>query len=452
MGKPIVLILAALLFMGPLLAGQGVSRAESPRVRDFKAAGERLGERVDMSDLVSLAWKRNPSIRAAQSEWEAAVENYRVKSGYPDPMINFTYFPEPIETRLGPQDWNVVIAQPIPFPGKLGKAGDIEAVGAEMARLNLDRVVRKVRADLVEAFHELLYIQQAREAAEQSARLLDDLRKIGETAHAGDRATLTDVVKAQSQVGQIRYDILLLDELEQREKSRINGLLDRLPHAPLGKAGGIDVRIPEISLNDVYRLAEDRSETIRMAELAVEKAGKGTELARLKGFPDFKVGLFYAGIGDPDVNSPPPDAGDDALGIQFGMTIPLWTGKNSGRIARARAMENRAKAMRATRVNSVRTRISNLWFKLKNAERLITLYRDDLIPQAMGSLEAAETWFREGEGSFSDFVETQNTVYNFRLSLARAAADHGKTLARLEQIVGASLTGNTAEIGEKEGK
>jgi len=57
-------------------------------------------------------------------------------------------------------------------------------------------------------------------------------------------------------------------------------------------------------------------------------------------------------------------------------------------------------------------------------------------------MEIAETWYREGESSFSDFVETQAVYYNFQLSLARANADYGKYLARLEQLVGQTITKN----------
>ena len=70
----------------------------------------------------------------------------------------------------------------------------------------------------------------------------------------------------------------------------------------------------------------------------------------------------------------------------------------------------------------------------------MVLYRDDLLPQAMNAMEIAETWYREGEASFSDFVETQAVYYNFQLSLARASADYGKVLASLEQLVGQTIT------------
>ena len=55
-------------------------------------------------------------------------------------------------------------------------------------------------------------------------------------------------------------------------------------------------------------------------------------------------------------------------------------------------------------------------------------------------MEIAETWFRQGESSFSDFIETQAVWYNFQLADARARADYGKYLARLEGLVGQNLT------------
>ena len=57
-----------------------------------------------------------------------------------------------------------------------------------------------------------------------------------------------------------------------------------------------------------------------------------------------------------------------------------------------------------------------------------------MIPQSLKSVQTAETWYREGEGSFSDFLELQATAYNFQLSLERAKADYGKTLVKLELL------------------
>ena len=70
---------------------------------------------------------------------------------------------------------------------------------------------------------------------------------------------------------------------------------------------------------------------------------------------------------------------------------------------------------------------------------MITLYQKNLIPQSLRSVQTAEEWFRQGDGSFADFLEVQATAYNFQLSLARAQADYGKALVKLEQFTGVVL-------------
>jgi outer membrane protein, heavy metal efflux system len=123
------------------------------------------------------------------------------------------------------------------------------------------------------------------------------------------------------------------------------------------------------------------------------------------------------------------------------MTLPIWWEKNSGRREAARAGTEKAAALVNVQINEAHALIRETFFRLKNAERLITLYRDQLLPQATKAMETAETWNREGQGSLTDFVETEAVWYNFQLALARSRADFGKYLAKLEGIVGISLTG-----------
>lgn len=413
----------------------------------------RFEESVNISDLIAYAYQQNPSILRAREAWRATVEQYRITTGYPDPQIMVTYFPEPIQTRLGPQDWNASISQMLPFPGKLLKAGAVVEADSRIAQLNLDKTVRDITAAVLESFHELVYIREAGQIADQNIRILEELRKMGETAYAQDRAVFLDVIRAQSQSAQLRYDALLLEELEQTEMTKLNGLLNRNPDAVFGPLEKPRLRQVVYTLEEIYKLAEAGQEDIRMADAAIEKADAKMDLALYQNMPDFRVGIFYSSIGEPDVPAPPDDAGQDAFGLQFGVTLPLWSEKKDGRLVLAKAEIDKAKAAKAEQIIRTRTRIRNIFFRLQNSRRLISLYKDEMLPQAANAMETAETWFREGEGSFSDFAETESVFYNFRLSLARATADYGKYLARLEQLAGRSLTekaeNNNSGKGEK---
>ncbi len=408
-----------------------------------------LMDRVAVQDLIGYAYLNNPSVREAREAWRETVEQYRITTGYPDPELKFTYFPEPIETRLGPQDWIASLNQKIPFPGKLSQAGKVIEAEARVAHIRLDRTVKEIMASVRRSFYELLYIRTAKRVVAENRRLLEHLRKVGETAYAKDRASLMDMVKAQSQLGQIRYDGILLAELEQTEKTRLNGILNRAPDAKIGKLLEAEFQPVVFDLKGLYRLAEANQEDLRIARALVDRADARNELARFENLPDFNVGISYSSIGEPDIPVQPKDSGRDAFGLQVGVTIPLWFDKNRGRVARAEAGIRKAKAAEEAVVTDIRTRVHDLFFRLNNARRLVTLYRDDLLPQAVNAMEIAETWYREGQASFSDFVETQAVYYNFQLALARASADYGKVLASLEQLVGQTITQKPAGSKEK---
>jgi len=207
-----------------------------------------------------------------------------------------------------------------------------------------------------------------------------------------------------------------------------------------------------VDLDGIYHLAEAKQEEILMAQVDVDKGDIKVSLARFENLPDFRVGLIYAGIGEPDVPVLPRYAGRDSIGLQVSISIPLWVGKNNSRVGKAMAEKSKAMAEKAVRVNTIRTQVRTLFFKVRNAQRIVILYEADLIPQAARSLEIAETWYRQGESSFTDFIETQSVWYNFQLALARARADYGINLARLERLAGASLTGGVPTTTEPAGK
>ena len=416
---------------------------------DLNNLDAQLSETVILGDLVEYAYRKNPSIQEAREAWRATIEQYRLETALPDPEIMMTYYPEPLETRLGPQDWNVNLTQKIPFPGKLSKAGEVVEAEARIAKIILDKTIRDIIVSIRQSFYELSYIRQAQTVADQNLKLLDHLQKVSETSYAQDKTTLLDMVKAQSQSGQLRYDILLLRDLEEMEMAQLNSLLNRSIEAPFGRLGVETDQTVVFNLEEIYQLAKTHQEEIQMAQVQIDKAKKKIEFAKYQNWPDFKVGLFYAGIGNPDVTNPPPDAGNDALGIQTGITIPIWFGKNKSRILKAKAEMRQAEAAKNARVNETSAKIRSIYFRLQNARRLIELYRKELLPQAAKSIEIAETWFQEGQSSFSDFVEAQSVWYNFQLALARAKADYGKNLALLERLVGKSVTIRQADHGTK---
>jgi cobalt-zinc-cadmium efflux system outer membrane protein len=391
----------------------------------------KLVEGASVSDLLTYAYKTNPMIQSARHGWKGTIERYRVETAYPDPELGVSAYPKPLMAL-----YEVMVSQMIPFPGKLSQMGEVAKAEIEMARLELDKALRDTIVGIRESYYELFYIKEAKRVVALNRDLLEHIRKVGETAYARDRTTLFDVVKAQSQLAQLQYDAVLLEDLEQTEKTQLNSLLNRPPGSRINLLDGEPLPPLVYNLEEIYELTRNSREEIRLAETEIGKARAKLSVAKYESLPDFKLGASYA-RGNPDMV---PEQFRDSVGVQFGLTIPLWINKNKGRREQAQAEEQKALSMKTTQVNEAQAMIRNYYFRLKNSERLVRLYRDELLPQATKAMELAETWFREKQGSFTDFIETESVYYNFQLSLARAKADYGRNLAQLERIAGVSLT------------
>ncbi len=409
----------------------------------------RLVSGPSVADVVMYAYQTGTRIRAGKAGWRESLERYRVTSAYPDPRLTATYWPGSVPGDLFAKKYEFMLSQEIPFPGKLSAVGDVAKIEARANRINLDRAVRDTIVAVRESCHELAYIREAKRIAEQNRKLVDDLRALTETMVAKERGTLIDALKAQSQVAQNGYDALLLGELEETEVTRLNALLNRESRAIIGPLADDSPRPMIFTIEELYSLAEKNREEVRIAQTEWEKSKAEEKIARYDSYPDFMLGVSYESLQPQDLAA----SREDMIGVQVGMTLPLWFDKNAGRREGARAAGFKAEAMTRTEINETRAMVREIHFRLRNAERLMVLYKDQLIPQAYRSMETAETWSRQGSGSVSDYLEVQSVWYNFQLALARARADYAIYLARLEGLTGRDLTTKEAPLlGPKENR
>ena len=105
----------------------------------------------------------------------------------------------------------------------------------------------------------------------------------------------------------------------------------------------------------------------------------------------------------------------------------------------ARERELVAREELRARELATRSELARAYFRLTNSARLVSLYRDTLLPQAMQAQQSAEELYRTGAASIMSVIETTATLHNFQLSQLRATADYYQDVARIERVLGAPL-------------
>ncbi|MHC5010190.1 MAG: TolC family protein [Planctomycetota bacterium] len=431
-------------------AGPGAP-ASGPRAGEDDSTRALAGD-VELAGLLEAAARRNPRIAAAKSRWLAARTRPVQARSLPDPLLTYTEFLSPVETRVGPMDRSFMLRQNIPFPGRLDAAGRMAERQADVQRFEYEILLRDTVAEVKVSFAELLYLHRAIEIVEQNQQIARQLAEKASALYARDgevapdAVSLFDTLKAQSQLAQLGYDLITLVELRKTEEAKLNALLSRSPDASLGRPVPLAYRPLQVSRERLFEIALDRRQELKAALQKIAVAEEARRIAELSQVPDFSVGLQHTVIGS--ASSPVAGSGDDALALTLGFSLPVWLEKNRARIHEAEQLRRAATEDRRAQIDDLMGRITQVDFQLESARRLVELYGTSLIPQAEEAMRIAEDWRDTGRDTFGRLLEAQSVWLNFQLAYQRSLADYEQIVARLEQLVGTSLGIYRGEVSE----
>ena len=427
-----------ILALGILMQTEAYGMAQTEAIPEQDNIKTLFADTLELPDLIRVAVDRNPKVEAAKARWQATIEQYPQVTTLPDPMFMYGYFLRSVETRVGPQRHRVSFSQAFPYPGTLDAAGEVVKKAVEIERVKHEQVIRDLIVELKLSYHELAYLQRAVELTRQNRELIASILAIATTRYAEGKVTLNDVLKAQSQLAQLEYDLLLLEELQRVEHANINGILSVPSTTPLGATVPVAYEPLDVVLVDIEKQALSKRQELRIAALTIEKATKAIALAELQTKPLLKFDLMTVETGKA-LMFDTPGSGKNPFTIGFGLTIPWSSLKNSSKVRQAQQNRETVTANKRALEDETKVTLQKVYFRLENARRLVELYETTLIPQAGAAIEVAETWHQEGPKSIAGFLETQSVWLNFNLARLRAIADYQQNVARLEKLVGGKI-------------
>ena len=434
------IVIGSMLVLGVLVQTEAHGITQTTPTPEQTDMTTLFAETLELPNLIRVAVDRNPKVKAAKARWQATIEQYPQVTALPDPMFMYGYFLRSVETRVGPQRHRVSFSQAFPYPGTLDAAGEVVKKAVEIERVKHEQVIRDLIVELKLSYHELAYLQRAVELTRQNHQLIASILAIATTRYAEGKAILNDVLKTQSQLAQLEYDLILLEELQRVEHANINGILSVPSTTPLGATVPVAYEPLDVVLADIEKQALSKRQELRIAALTIEKATKGIAFAELQTKPMLKFDLMTVETGEA-LMFDAPGSGKNPFSIGFAVTIPWSSLKNSSKVRQAQQNRESVTANKHVLEDETKVALQKIYFRLENARRLVELYETTLIPQAGAAIEIAETWHQEGPKSIAGFLETQSVWLNFNLARLRAIADYQQNLARLEKLVGGKIDG-----------
>jgi outer membrane protein, heavy metal efflux system len=389
-----------------------------------------------LSTLIEELSAHSPEIKAARQRWESAKAVIPQVQALPDPRLQLGYQRMPM---VPPVVEGVMygVGQDIPFPGKLKLKGEVAQRDAERLEQEYNATRLRLVAELRQAYFDLHFVHKSIDIVERNKGLLTQFEKTAKARYSVGQAAQQDVFRAQVEISRVLDRLAVLDQQKESLHAAINRLLNRPPSGPLGTPEEVHATILTVPLHELNQRADQFSPTLQASAKSIDRSERSVSLARRQYYPDFDVTAL--GIRNDKIN-------DNGYQVMVGIKIPLFyeTKQKQGVREAVASLEGAREEFSATRQDLL-FQVKDGFVQAQRAERLITILRDAIIPQATLALRAAQSSYAVGKVDFLTLLNSLLTLQDSELELHGEMVSHEKALARLEALTGGPLTGVVQE-------
>ena len=186
----------------------------------------------DLDGLIQWALEENRGLRSTWEQWQAARQAIPQASALPDPTIRYGYFIQEVETRVGPQQQRVGVAQTFPWFGQrklttsMADEKSMEAWATyQTQRRELVHKIRSLWADWD-------YFDRATALTQDNIQLVRRLEQVAQARLRSGEDAL-GVVQAQLTLARLEEQVTEWTDRKEPIVAQLNGLLNRPSDAPL---------------------------------------------------------------------------------------------------------------------------------------------------------------------------------------------------------------------------
>ncbi len=426
------LLAGLLLALAPSAFAEGLAGQGPP-----PAADRPLPHESRIEALVREAMERSPVVAAARSHFEAETRVASQVSTLPDPEVTLQQLtvggPKPFEgyetsdfyyTGLG-------VSQEIPWPGKLKLRARRARRAAEAARQEYEAARREVAGKIREAGYELFYLNRRLEVLGATRGEIVTLQRVATEQYRLGKSQQQDVLKAQLEATAVLKEMEETREELGQGQAALKALLGREIDSRDLEVGEVAPSRFAIAPERLRELVKEHAPEILRLRALEARGRTSLKLARADYVPDFSVGYMYQKTG--------PGFRDYYM-LTLGAKIPLYFWRKQRPAVEQATLERETARhqLRAGRLGALaeaeRNRIA-----AETQGRIITYYREGLIPQARATFDSARAAYRTGRVDFQTLLSALADLLNLNEQYYRAIADHEIAIARIRRITGEAL-------------
>ncbi|MCB0279300.1 MAG: TolC family protein [Calditrichaeota bacterium] len=356
----------------------------------------------NLEQVLTDALETHPLLKAAAEKENAIKESAKFSASLADAKLAVIYFPEPIVTANGPQEAVVQISQSFPFFGTLSLK---EAIGiAEARSVNADQAMLR---NQLEFQISVAYFRLA--AAQEQLQLVNDYKKLLNSFYQSALTKYEQSLGSQQTVLKAQTEIVRIEDQQLDLQLMIVSYLKRLNEVAHTTYNRLDANFQEVMI-DADSVAINQlpaQQSLRYKQNAVNSE---LDLIAKEKLPDFQLGLQYSLIKERNGIS----GNQDAIGIQFAMSLPFLSGKYGEKEAAVSAKKMMLAEQYTYNFSASRQRIDEIRQRIKYLDQRLQLYETDLITKAELTLSSSLASYETGELDFLNVLDAERLLLEVR--------------------------------------
>ncbi|SMO89564.1 TolC family protein [Fodinibius sediminis] len=406
-------------------------------ISPFEAAGQARDPMLVLDELIQKVVTQNPELQSSFQGWEASKTQITQQEALPDPTVGLNLMNIPVNSFTLDQEpmtgKQISLMQPFPFPGTLSLKGDIARSSSDITLHQHQELKNQLIKKTKQAYYDLYYIDQALTTVTDNQEVLKEFVKIAETRYGVGKGLQQDVLRAQVALSKMIDRELKLRQQREAIQAQINTLINEPADAPLGKALASEPEPWRYELTTLIQQADSTSPMLAAWKTVVKQSGQQVDLALKNRYPDFAVGVAYTQRNELQNGMP----GYDFISAMFNVKIPLFHKKKQAKkVQETRIRKSSMEYRYRNLTNSIEQMLQQSLTNLEKNRRLIDLYKTGIIPQAEESLESSMAGYQNDKVDFLSLLDSELTLFQFRLDYHRFLADYHKALAEIEALTG----------------
>jgi len=395
--------------------------------------GRALADELILDSLVREAIERSPEILSARARALAAHHKVPQARSLPDPMFMTGYQNEGWKKytygEMPDAQWMFSASQMIPFPGKLDLKGQMAQKEAQALEANVEQTKLQVILRVKELFYELFLAHKTLEILSRVRSLFQRVEEAALARYGAGKAEQQEVLMAQTE----RYMLLEKEEMQRQKilslEAMLNAAVGRSAQSPLGKPKVPDPKALSIGVEDLLKMAYERSPQLKAKEKMIEAAQSKVSMAKKEFFPDLTLSASYFTRGGGQF--------EDMWSLTATVNVPIFFAtKQKEGVEEARASLAEAHHELGATKLMLEAAVRENFSMVQAADNLMALYRGAIIPKNYQDFELALSGYITGRIEAITVISRLKAFLETELLYWVQFTQREKAIAKLETLAG----------------